>query len=128
VKKTRRRRTDPPKHIADAWPGGTIDVSADWDDAPFWEKYPKLKAALSHIRRGAVLYEREPEGVPGCSETSNPDEDPPDWHDESRSYCLFFVSSIDERFRFETDTIEPDEEGIERRFQGEGRMLDEEGE
>jgi hypothetical protein len=58
VKKTRRRQIDPPKRIADAirkaWPNGVIDISMDWDDAPFWEVYPRLRAALSRIRRGAV--------------------------------------------------------------------------
>ena len=126
MKKTRRRQTVLPKDIADAirgaWPDGVIDVSVDWDDAPFWKVYPKLKAGLSHIPRSVIFYEREPEGGPRWGETSNPDEDPPDWHDESRSYCLFFVSSMDERLKFTTDTIEPDEDGIERRFQGEGRI------
>ncbi|MBI1876181.1 MAG: hypothetical protein HYS05_20130 [Acidobacteria bacterium] len=84
--------------------------------------YPKLKAALSHIPRSAIFYEQAPEGGPRWSETSNPDEDPPDWHDESCSYCLFFVSSTGDRFKFATDTIEPDEEGVERHFQGEGRI------
>lgn len=127
MKKSRRRAgTELPRHIADAirhaWPDGVIDISVDWDDAPFWEVYPKLKARLSRIRRGAVFYEREPEGGPRWDETSNPDEDVPDWHDESRSFCLFFVSSTDERLTFATDTVEPDEEGIERRVQGDGRI------
>ena len=126
MKKARQRQTDLPKRIADAirdaWPDGVIDLSVDWDDAPFWEAYTKLKAALSHIPRSAIFYEREPEGGPRWGETSNPDEDPPDWHDESRSYCLFFVSSTDDRLKFATDTVEPDEEGVERRFQGEGRI------
>ena len=126
MKKARQRQTDLPKHLADAirdaWPDGVIDVSVDWDDAPFWEVCPKLKAALSHIPRSAIFYEREPEGGPKWSETSNPHEDPPDWHDESRSYCLFFVSSTNDRLKFATDTIEPDEEGVERHFQGEGRI------
>jgi hypothetical protein len=69
-----------------------------------------------------VLYEREPDGGSRWGETSDLDEDPPDWHDEARSYCLFFVSSTDDRLKFATDTIEPDEEGVERRFQGEGRI------
>ena len=126
MKKTRRRQIDPPKRIADAirkaWPNGVIDMSMDWDDAPFWEVYPRLRAALSRIRRGAVFYEREPEGGPRWDDTSDPDEDPPDWHDELRSYCLFFVSSTDERLKLVTDTTEPDEDGIERCFPGEGTI------
>lgn len=126
MKKTRRRQTVLPKDIADAirgaWPDGVIDMSTDSDDLPFWETYPNLKAALSQIPRSAIFYEREPEGGPRWGEISNPDEDPPDWHDESRSYWLFFVSSTDERLKFATDTVEPDEEGVERRFQGEGRI------
>src|SRR6266542_267654 len=126
MKKARQRQTDLPKRIADAireaWPEGVIDASVDWDEAPFWEVSTKLKRALSHIPRSAIVYEREPEGGPRWGEASNPDEDPPDWHDESRSYGLFFVSSMDQRLKFATDTIEPDEEGIERRFQGEGRV------
>jgi len=123
VKKPRQRQKDLAKHIAkfirDAWPDGVIDMSVDWDEAPFWEQYSKLRAALCHIPRSALVYEREPEGGPRWNESSNPDEDPPDWHDESRSYCLFFISSTDKRLTFVTDTVEPDEEGVERRFQGE---------
>ena len=126
MKKARQRQTDLPKHIADAireaWPDGVIDASVDWDEAPFWEVSTKLKRALSHIPRSAIVYEREPEGGPRWDETSNPDEDPPDWHDESRSYYVFFISSTDNRLTFATDTLEPDEEGVERRFQGEGRI------
>jgi hypothetical protein len=126
VKKTRRPHTDLPQYVADAirqaWPDGVIDMPVDSDDAPFWDVCPRLKAALSHIPQGAVFYERDPRGGPKWDETSNPDEDPPGWHAGSRSYYLFFVSSTDERCTFATDTLEPDEEGIERRFQGKGRI------
>jgi hypothetical protein len=67
VKKMRRRQTDLPKHVADAirdaWPDGVIDVSVDWDDAPFWQVYSKLNAALSHIPRSAIFYERSMHAV-----------------------------------------------------------------
>ena len=127
MKKTQQRpQTDPPQHIVDAihhaWPDGVLDMPVDWDDAPFWEVCPRLKAALSHIPRVGIFYEREPEGGSRWDETSNSDEDPPDWHEESRSYHLFFVSSMDERVKFATDTIEPDEQGIEQQFEGEGRI------
>jgi len=81
VKKTRRRQIDLPKHIADAirgvWSDGVIDIAVDRVDAPFWEVYPKLKAALSHIPQGAVFYEREPEGGSTWGDSSDPDEDLP---------------------------------------------------
>jgi hypothetical protein len=94
----------------------------DWDDAPFWELYPRLRAALSRIPAGRLLYEREPDGGPRWDETSNPDDDPRDWHDESRSYHLFFISPMDERFKIATDTIEPDEQDVEEQCEGEGRI------
>ena len=55
-------------------------------------------------------------------EASDRDECPPDWHDESRSYGVFFVSSTDERLTFATDTVGPEEDGIERHMSGEGRI------
>ena len=77
------------------------------DHAPFWGTYPRLKASLSRVPGTRVLYEREPQLVPSSDEGT-------------RSYCLFFLSPTDERFEFETDTIEPDEAGIEQRFPGQG--------
>jgi hypothetical protein len=126
MRKTRRLPPDLPKHLAEAirqaWPDGVIDMPVESGEAPLWEVSPRLKAALSHIRGAAVVYEREPEGGPRRGETSNPDEDSPGWHEESRSYYLFFVSSLDERLTLATDTIEPDEGGVEQRVQGEGRI------
>ena len=59
MKKARQRQTDLSKHIADAirnaWPDGVIDASVDWDEAPFWEVSTKLKGALSHIPRSAIV-------------------------------------------------------------------------
>lgn len=85
-------------------------MPVDPAEAPFWKVYQKLKAALSHIRGGGVFYEREPKGGLRWHETSDPDEDPPDWQEESRSHHLFLVSSMDERLTFATETAEPDEE------------------
>jgi hypothetical protein len=119
-------KTDLPKQIADAirqtWPDGVVRMPAGAADAPFGDLYSKLKEGLSRIARSAVFYEREPHGGPQWGEASDPEEDPPDWIEESRSYYLFFLSPLDDRFRFETDTLEPDEEGVERRFRGEGKI------
>ncbi len=97
-------------------------MPANLDEAPFWDTYPKLKAGLSRIPASALLYEHEPQGGPHWGDGSNPEEDPPEWNEESRSYHLFFLSPLDDRFRFETETIEPDENDVERRLQGEGRI------
>ncbi|MBI2215754.1 MAG: hypothetical protein HYU51_00505 [Candidatus Rokubacteria bacterium] len=126
MKKTRRPHSDLPQYIADAireaWPEGVIDLPVDPDDAPCREVSRRVKAAFSRIRGAAVFYEREPEGGARWVDTSDPDEDPPDWDEEPRSYWLFFVSSTDERLKFGTETIEPDEEGVDRRVPGEGRI------
>ncbi len=129
-----RGKTDPvpmiapagvPKHIAGAieraWPDGVVEM-IDLDEAPFRDKYPALKARLSRISGSELVYEREPEGGPRWHEGSNPHEDPPDWSEPTRSYHLFFLSPSDPRCSFGTETVEPDQEGVERRFEGEGRV------
>ena len=121
-----RSRKDLPEHIADAirqaWPDDIVDMPIDAYDSPFWNKCSKLRARLSGIPGSTVLYEREPGGGPQWNEGSDPEEDSPDRHEDPRSYYLFFVCSLDERFEFETDTLEPDEDDIEQRFQGKGRI------
>ena len=124
--KPHRPKPDLPHGLADAirkaWPDGVVDMPANVDEAPFWDVYPKLKASLSGILGVDALYEREPQGAPQWDDGSNPDEDPPDWDAESRSYHLFFLPLADDRFQFETDTLEPDEDGVEQRVSGEGRI------
>ncbi len=124
--KKRYPKTDLPKQIVDAirqaWPDGLIEMTAGMDEAPFWGVYPKLKANLSRIQGSAVLYEREPQGGPQWGEDSDPEEDLPEWSEEPRSYYLLFISPLDDRFRFETETLEPDENDVDQRFQGEGRI------
>jgi hypothetical protein len=69
-----------------------------------------------------LVYEREAGGGPGWNEGSDPDEDPPDWSEPTRSYHLFFLSPSGPRCSFDTETLEPDEDGVERRFAGQGRV------
>jgi len=124
--KMRASKSDLPKHLADAirhaWPAGVVDMPVNLYEAPFWKMYPKLMASLLRIARSTVLYEREPQGGPRWGEVSDPEEHSQDWNEGSSSYYQFFISLLDDRFQFDTDIIEPDEDGIERRFQGEGRI------
>ena len=124
--KKRSSKTELPEHITaairEAWPDSVLDMPANMDEAPFWDVYAELKASLSRIPEIAAVYEREPHGGPRWSEASDPQQDPPDWNDESRSYHLFFLPLQDDRFRYETDILEPDDAGVEQRFQGEGTI------
>ena len=124
--KKRPSETDLPERLADgirqAWPDGVVEMPADMDEALFRDSYPRLKAALSRIPGTTLLHEHEPQGEPQWGEASDTEVDSPEWNEESRSYHLFFVCPLDDRFRFETDTLEPDEDGVEQRFQGEGRI------
>jgi hypothetical protein len=118
-------RAKVPKRIAEAieraWPDGVVEM-IDPDEAPFRDTYPALKARLSRISGSDLVYEREAKGGPRWDEGSNPHEDPPDWNEPARSYHLFFVSPSDRHCSFDAETLEPDEEGVERRFEGQGRV------
>ena len=82
-------RAKVPKYIVEAieraWPDGVIEM-IDLSEAPFWDTYPALKAGLSRISGSDLVYEREPEGGPRWDEGSDPNEDPPDWGESTRSY------------------------------------------
>lgn len=91
------------------------------EEASFWETYPKLERSLSRLKGVSLIYERKPERGLQWNEGSDPDEDPPDWSENSRSYHLFFLSPDDPKFTYETEEEQPKEVELD----GEG--LDEEG-
>jgi len=119
------RRAKLPKYLADAidqaWPDGVVEM-IDLEACPLRETYSTLKGRLSRIPGSDLVFERDPAGGPRWSEDSDPDEDPPEWDEPARSYHLFFLSPRDRRFSFDTETVEPDDDGIERRFAGQGRI------
>jgi hypothetical protein len=77
----------------------------------FFELHPKLSRALRRIRKTRLVYEREADGGPVWWEQSDPEEEPPDEIERSRSYHTFFASPDGEGFTFETEdegTREPE--------------------
>ncbi len=122
----RRKNTDIPKHIVEAmvraWPDGVVEMSIDSEDAYFWDIYPKLKRDLMRIKGANLLYEREPAGKPYSDEGPDPDENLPLWVDETYSYHVFVISPADEKFTYETETMEPDENDVEQKFPGHGTV------
>jgi hypothetical protein len=106
-----RRNTSLRRDVQEAldriWPDGVVEMTLDSDESYFVELHPKLSRALHHIRNTDLVYEREADGGPVWWEESDPEEDPPDEFERSRSYHTFFVSPHGEGFTFETE-----EEGI----------------
>jgi hypothetical protein len=116
-------RPDVLKAIRQAWPHGVIEMPLDDEDSYFPEVYPKLRNSLSRLAKVSLVYEREPDPPPEWNAESDPDEDPPDWNENPRSYHLFFLSPVDERFSYQTEIEELDEgeEDSTEVVPGEGR-------
>jgi hypothetical protein len=85
------------------WPDGIVEMPLDPDDSYFSGLHPKLSRALRRIRNTSLVCEREGDGGPVWWEESDPEEDPPDEIERSRSYHTFFVSPDGEGFTFETE-------------------------
>jgi hypothetical protein len=85
------------------WPDGIVEMSFDPDESYFFELHPKLSRAFRRIRNMRLVYERAADGGPVWWEESDPEEDPPDEIERSRSYHTFFVSPVGEGFTFETE-------------------------
>lgn len=106
-------REDVREAIERAWPDGVVDTTFDSDESYFWDVYPKLAAAVRRIKGAQLVQERESEGGPVWFDDSDPEEDPPDDQERSRSYHLFFVCPDGEAFTYETEMEslgEPSEE------------------
>jgi hypothetical protein len=98
--------SDLPQHIVAAlrksYPDGLIEMPILDEDNPFWEICDKLKHSLSSLKGATLIYERKPQWEQHWEEP-DPDEDPPDWEENSRSYHLFFLSPNGRRFTYETE-------------------------
>jgi hypothetical protein len=116
VTKTRNPGADPREDVREAieraWPNGVVEMAFDSDESYFFDVCPKLGAAIRRIKGAQLVHEREPQGEPVWFDHSDPEEDPPDDHERSRSYHLFFVCPEGEPFTYETEMeslAEPDE-------------------
>jgi hypothetical protein len=96
-------RRDVQKAIDRIWPDGIVEMPLDQDESYFFELQPKLSRALRRIRNTRLVYEHEADGGPVWWEDSDPEEDPPDESEPSRSYHTFFISPDSEGFTFETE-------------------------
>jgi hypothetical protein len=96
-------RADVKDVIDRVWPGGIVEMSFDPDESYFYEVHPKLPRAFHHIKNVHLVHEREADGGPVWWDQSDPEEDPPDEIERSRSYHLFFVSPEGKNFEFETE-------------------------
>ncbi|MBI3657230.1 MAG: hypothetical protein HY232_12505 [Acidobacteria bacterium] len=115
-------RPDLVKAIKRVWPEDVIIVPIDYEESYFWDIYPGLEKALRQITGADLAYERKAHGELKWQDGADPTEDAPDWSEEDRSYHLFFISPKDPSFKFESDTLEPDENDVEQRVAGEGRV------
>ena len=119
------RRAELPKYLADAieraWPDGVVEM-IDLEACPLRETCSTLKGRLSCIRGSDLVLGREAAGGPRWREESDPEEDPPVWDEPTRSYHLFFLSPKDRGYSFDTETVAPNDGGIERRFACQGRI------
>jgi hypothetical protein len=96
-------REDVREAIERAWPDGVVEMAFDSDESWFQDVHPKLASAIRHIKGTQLVLEREPEGGPAGFDDSDPEEDPPDDQEPSRSYHLFFVCPEGEAFNYETE-------------------------
>jgi len=68
-----------------AWPDGIVELSFDSDESYFCEVHPKLSGAFHRLRNTRLVCEREADGGPIWWDMSDPEEDPPDEIERSRS-------------------------------------------
>ena len=108
--------------IHKAFPNGIVEMSIRFDESYLRDIYPKLKMELSRIEGAELSYERDAKGGPRGEESSDPEEDPPDWSEQCSSYNLFFVGLTDQRFQYEYESEEPDEDGNMHKVEGIGMI------
>ena len=97
-------REDVKEAIDRVWPDDIVEMSSfDTEESYFYDVHPKLLRAFQRIKNVHPVHEREADPDPVWFDGSDPDEDPADHFETSRSYHLFFVSPEGKDFAFETE-------------------------
>ncbi len=97
---SRTLRADVAAILRELYPNGVVTPDVLYEESYFDELYDTLRARLAGIEGVRLLHERSPEGGPQWVEGSNPDEDPPDYSEDSFSYHLFFVAPRGEGHKY----------------------------
>src|ERR1035438_10567528 len=85
-KRTAGLRSDVREAVRRVWPDGIVELSFDPDASYFRAVHPKLSRAFHRIEDVRLGHEREADGGTIWWEESDPEEDPPDELERSRSY------------------------------------------
>ncbi len=113
-------RKDMVDAIKKAFPNDIVDWPIDFEESYFAEIYPNLQTKLSQIKGATLKYERDPRGGTRWAATSEPDEDRPDWCENSYSYHLFFVSLTDDKYEYIVEDARPEDDDVLQRTEGVG--------
>ncbi len=102
-------RPDIQETIERIWPADVVEMTFDSDESYFRDVETGISAAMHRLKGVRLVHERTHSGEPIWFDNSDPDEDPPDDQEFSRSYHLFFVCPDGEPFRYETSCESYDE-------------------
>jgi hypothetical protein len=105
-------RPDVKRAIERVWPDGVVDMTFDPDESYLCSRLAVLERALRRISGARLAYQLAAEGGSIWDEAADPEEDPPAFTENSRSYYLFFVCPEGDAFTFETETESVDEEAL----------------
>ena len=109
-------REDILEAIHTAFPDGTVDMPFDDEECHLAYVFDELRAKLAAIEGTHIPYERKPYGGSEWEEDAGPEESLADSSGPSSSYHLFFVGLSDAKFRYQTETDDPDYDSEERGF------------
>lgn len=95
--------------IRNAYPENMVTDDVLYGEKSYYNEIrEEIRRALSAVKGADLLYDRPPEGRPHWNESSDPEEDPPDWEEPASSYDLLFLALRGKQFEFEGELYEED--------------------